>query len=173
MYNRYNLASQSNDEVIDSFLSYLKSNRLSKNSIRFYKSDLSHFTAWTLFKIKSLGILAESFKEVIPFLRTSIAREYRDYLLANQIPAKTINRRFSTLRKFSEFLVNSNIISFDIASGLENIVVQRSNKNNIFSLVEDFQKHLESQKASKNTIKNYVADVKHFLTWTENKNYAA
>ena len=32
-----------------------------------------------------------------------------------------------------------------------------------------FQKHLESEEVSKNTIKNYISDVRHFLNWLENR----
>ena len=78
-------------------------------------------------------------------------------------------RNFEYLKKeFPDYQT----ISFDLAQGLENIhdsVAKKIDhqKTEILSLIGDFQKHLEQEKASKNTIKNYVADVKHFLTWIE------
>lgn len=160
------------DRVIDGFINYLKSSGLSKNSIRFYKSDLSHFSGWIVDKNKKLGVSAETFMDTVPFLKVGVAHEYKTHLIDCKIPPKTINRKLSTLRRFSDYLVSSGIISFDLAQGLENIpglVVSNISRetDQFMSLVADFQKHLESQKASKNTIKNYVADVKHFFTWIE------
>lgn len=160
------------DRIIEGFLSYLKASGLSKNSIRFYKSDLCHFSDWLLKQNKKLGVAADTFMDIVPYLKAGVAHEYKKHLVDCKVPIKTINRKLSTLRRFADYLMSSGIISFDLAQGLENIpgaIVQKINRDTdqFMSLVADFQKHLETQKASKNTIKNYVADVKHFFSWIE------
>jgi site-specific recombinase XerD len=36
--------------------------------------------------------------------------------------------------------------------------------------IVQFEKHLEAEKVSKNTIKNYLSDIKQFISWLEEKN---
>ena len=161
------------DQLISDFLGHLKSTGLSDNSIRFYKSDISHFAGWITLKVRSLGIFTEDLTDVIPFLKASMAPEYKKHLSQNNEAAKTINRRLSTLRRFSDFLVSKEILSFDFAKDLDNISLALSSPKLPSSLVEEFKKHLEENKASRNTVKNYIADVRHFLNWIEKNNYAA
>ncbi|PIP57181.1 hypothetical protein COX04_00870, partial [Candidatus Woesebacteria bacterium CG22_combo_CG10-13_8_21_14_all_45_10] len=87
MYNLYN-----SDTIILDFLNYLKSCGLSKNSVRFYKSDLKLFNRW--------------FSGQYPrqTLKPTHLEEYKKFLLMRQVSVKTINRRLSTLRKFFAFL---------------------------------------------------------------------
>jgi site-specific recombinase XerD len=167
----YNLASRKLDRITSDFTNYLASCGLSKNSIRFYKSDLSHFTAWVIFKVKALGVTAESLQETVPFLKPSVAFDYKKSLSENNAAAKTINRRLSTLRRFSQFLFESKAIAVDFAKEVENIQQQAKNSNSQLKLTENFEEYLRKEKAAENTVKSYVADVKHFLDWI-NKNYA-
>lgn len=167
----YNLASRKSDRITSGFIDYLTFGGLSKNSIRFYKSDLSHFTAWVISKVKGLGVIAENLQEAVPFLEPSLAFDYKKSLSENNAAVKTINRRLSTLRKFSQFLFESKAISVDFAKEVENIQRQIKNSNSQFKLAENFEEYLRKEKASKNTVKSYVADVRHFLAWV-NQNYA-
>lgn len=164
MYNSYNLASRNN--LVQNYVDYLNSLGLSHNSIRFYKSDLHHFASWLISRIKTLGVLAEKLEEALPFLKPEMAYEYRQFLLINKIPVKTINRKLSSLRKLSEFLAKEEIFSFDFTKDLSNVNSSSFISSQSFSLlIEEFKKHLEDQKASKNTVKNYLADTRHFLFW--------
>ena len=85
MYNLYN-----SDSIEQGFCNYLKSLGLTKNSIRFYKSDLSHFARWVLAKIKSLGASAQNLKESVPFLNPAVTGQYKNYLNADEAPDLTI-----------------------------------------------------------------------------------
>lgn len=155
------------DKTTKEFIKYLESAGISTNSVKFYKSDLNHFTGWFLLRIRSLGILADELTQAIPFLKTSHCKEYKKYLLENKVSVKTINRRLSTLRNLSRFLLQSQILNFNFTEGLTNITTAGEEKVQIHPLIEGFQKHLEAEKVSKSTIKNYIADIRQFIGWIE------
>lgn len=155
--------------IITSFEKYLINDiRISKKSLKYYRSDLLHFNQWLILKIKTLGILAESINEVIPFISKQIAADYKGYLISNKIAVKTANRRLSTLRHFAKFLVLSDIIHFDF---MENIDNTRKDHSLRFEekIIEEFSNFLTSEKVSQNTSKNYIADIKQFMSWLQDK----
>ena len=160
------------DQIIYAFLDDLKLSGLSQNSIRFYKSDISSFTLWLKLKVRKTGIFADDFKDLLPFIKPSFGESYKNDLISKSTPIVTINRKLSVLRRFSDFLYSKEFLSFDFAKNLQNISAAAPKKTiNFYAITEDFRKHLEENKASKNTIKNYVTDVRHFLAWV-NQNYA-
>jgi site-specific recombinase XerD len=144
---------------------------ISKNTLRFYRSDLAHFSGWLILTVKRIGLYVESLSEAIPYLTSSLVREYKESLTQNQTPKTTINRKLSTLRHFARFLKASNILDFDFMQEITNVSkAKRMPKPKESDLIKDFREHLESQKTSRNTIKNYLSDVRHFLTWLEAQN---
>lgn len=157
------------DKTTKEFIEYLEFLGVSKNSVKFYRSDLSHFTSWLLLRIRSLGILAEELTQAIPFLKSIFTQEYKKYLVTNNIPAKTINRRLSTLRNLSRFLLQSQILNFNFSEGLTNVTTAGEEKLQVHPLVDGFQKHLEAEKVSASTIKNYLADIRQFISWVQNQ----
>ena len=108
--------------------------------------------------------MAEDFIETIPLLNKNLANEYKKFLIENNIPYKTANRRLSTLRHLSKFLTLNQIIDTDFMDGLTNIKNQTTGANNDY-LIRDFGRFLTSQKVSQNTSKNYIADIKQFFNW--------
>ncbi|MDP3245290.1 MAG: site-specific integrase, partial [bacterium] len=92
------------------------------------------------------------------------AHEYKKFLIENKTPAKTINRKLSTLRNLSRFLIISQIINFDFTEDLTNITTAGEERLQIHPLVVGFQKHLEAEKVSASTIKNYLADIRQFIS---------
>ena len=158
------------DQILKEFLNDLKLSGLSPNSIRFYKSDLSAFASWFSHEVRKTGILANDFKDLLPFLKPSAAESYKKDLIKDSAPTITINRKLSTLRRFSSFLYSHELLSFDFAGSLQNIPAAVSKKTASFQIiVEDFKKHLEKNKAAKNTVKNYLADIRHFLNWVNSQ----
>src|SRR3989344_8911537 len=103
------------------FQNYLKTKDLSLKSLKNYKSDITHFTGWSILKLKALGSYVENLEEITPFLSSKFINEYTGYMLENSIPNKSINRRLSTLRHLSKFLVSSQVIGFDFMNGIENV----------------------------------------------------
>lgn len=152
------------DKISGLFLSFLDDSGITQNSIKFYKSDLNHFVAWLLLHIHSLGSEAECLTEAVPFLSKNIANEYKKYLLDNKIAKLTANRRLSTLRNLSRFLLASQILDFDFMEGITNITGDSYESN---PLLYDFEQYLKQEKISDNTIKNYLSDIRQFISWIE------
>jgi site-specific recombinase XerC len=146
--------------MLETFYTYLTSLGLSSKSLKNYKSDINNFSRWLIFKIRSLGSSVESFSEVVPFLRPETANEYKAYMSKNNVPVKTVNRRLSTLRHLSRFLVSSEIINFDFMKGEGNIAQVQDYTSDI---VNRFAKFLEGEKVSENTSKNYLSDVRQLF----------
>lgn len=162
------------DSIRQAFSEYLTSIGISLKSHKNYRSDLSHFSGWLILKIKSFGSCIESLTEAVPFLSPEIAREYKSFMAENNIPLKTINRRLSTLRHLSRFLLTSESLDIDFMKGVENLSETKKHFSPTNPIVDDFRSYLESQKVSKNTVKNYVSDIRQFLAWIESaRNQAA
>jgi len=159
------------DDSIDStrknFVKYLDNLGLTSATHKNYRSDLNHFTGWLILRIRSFGSYIETLSDSIPFLNKLMASEYRGYLFENNIPVKTINRRLSTLRHLSKFMLLSGLSDSDFMQGVENISEGKSFKKVPAEVLQAFQAYLEAEKVSKNTVKNYVSDVRHFLAWLE------
>lgn len=165
------LKNREKDQIILEFVQFLVSTGISKNSVKFYKSDLTHFKGWLILKLRNHGILIDEFKQALPFIKNSFANEYRQYLIENKLALKTINRRLSTLRSLAQFFLDSQILDFDFTDGINNLSNPITKQLRTSSLIEGFQKHLQAERVSKNTVKNYLADVRHFLLWLEKQTY--
>lgn len=158
-------------KLLNSFFNYLSTAGISDKSLKYYRSDISHFTGWMILKVRTLGIFAETVAEIVPFIDTQLVNEYKIFLTQNNISPKTVNRRLSTLRHLSRFLLATQISNSDFMEGVSNVSSNISQKVlAIPPLLTEFQKELEANKFSKNTIKNYLSDIKHFMNWLEIKN---
>lgn len=154
------------DKITEKFIQHLSELGISKKSHKNYRSDLSHFTGWLLFKVRQWGLYADNLTEATPFLTPKLADEYKKYLLQNKSSPRTINRRLSTLRHLAKFLQLNDILAFDFTEGVSNISLGIKS-NSTHPLIIQFKEHLEAERVSKNTIKNYLADIKQFISWLE------
>lgn len=158
------------DQIKKYFFNYLNSLGISAVSFKNYRSDIGHFIAWAILKIRSYGSYVESLTDIVPFLKNNLGIEYKSYMIENSVPAKTLNRRLSTLRHLSKFLLQSRMIENDFTSGIENLSSNPGRKSSVSPVFNDFKTYLEGEKVSANTIKNYLSDIRHFLAWLENNN---
>lgn len=155
------------DSIKNEFVKYLDSLGISPKSHKNYRSDLTHFIGWAILKIRSFGSYADSLSEIVPFLSHNLARGYKNYMSENKAPAKTINRRLSTLRHLARFLTATQVIDLDFMDGIENIGTVVKKRADIDPVINDFRSFLEAEKVSSNTIKNYMSDIKQFMSWLE------
>lgn len=155
------------DTIKNGFIKYLDSLGLSAKSHKNYRSDLNHFSAWTILKVRSFGSYIDSLTEAVPFLSNNFAGEYKRFMVENTVPIKTVNRRLSTLRHLARFMALNQIIDQNFMDGIENVSVRKKSAIIVDPLIGQFKAHLEAKKASPNTIKNYISDVRHFLNWVE------
>lgn len=155
------------DKISSEFFDFLEQINISPVSIKNYKSDVNHFTNWLVSHIKQLGVAANNLTECLPFLNKNTGLEYKKYLLSTHAHPKTVSRQFSTLRKLAGFLTGLQIIDYDFtqsSSASDTEIDQGFHE----PLLEAFVQHLQAEKASTSTIKNYTADVRHFLSWMNN-----
>ena len=155
------------DSTKNNFIKYLSSLGISPKSHKNYRSDLNHFLAWAILKIRSFGSFAESLTETVPFLSPDLAQAYKSFMKENSFPDKTINRRLSTLRHLSRYLVASQVIDSDFMTTIENITTAKQPRSKVEPVVNEFRAYLEAEKISPNTVKNYLSDIRQFLTWLE------
>ncbi|MBX4205841.1 site-specific integrase [Candidatus Microgenomates bacterium] len=150
------------------FENYLREvKNVSKNTIRFYRSDLNHFSNWLIEQLKPLGVLLESIDEAIPYLNNKTVEDYKNNLIGSGVALKTINRRLSTLRIYSSFLASEGHIQSDFASEVVNLSESTNKKVHDYHepVLGHFELYLKKQGASANTVKNYMADIKQFFDW--------
>lgn len=159
------------DKIISSFFESLSYDHYSSITLKNYRSDISNFIDWFILGVRSLGVFAESFSEAIPFLKKETSSSYTASLIQSNIPFATINRRLSALRRFSRYLLASQILSFDFMQGVVNVSsnTPREKIESSGEILKAFEKHMVEQVASPNTVKNYLSDTRHFLSWLEKR----
>jgi len=155
-YNFYNLEA--------SFKKFLVAENVSPITLKNYLSDLRHFLGWTIIKLKAKNknFLLENI-DYLDFLKKideSIVEEYKNYLLVNAIPVKTINRRLSTIRKFFSFCINQGWLNKNPAKKVKNEVKSLDKER----ILKSFQEDLEKENLDENTIKNYLTTIREFLS---------
>ena len=161
------LSSSKADIVITTFIKHLRLLGVSPNTLNNYRSDLSLFSNWAKAMLRLDGITAETLSELVPFLSPALANKFKSSLSSGIHSENTVNRRLSSLRALSRFLLESQILESDFMYEVTNLGTRQDSSFRAHPVVGHFQKHLESQKVSKNTVKNYISDVKHFLEWFE------
>jgi len=159
-YNFYNLEA--------SFKKFLIAGNFSSITLKNYLSDLRHFFGWLIFKLKvktqKLKSEKESFNQLLNFIDVSLVTDYKDYLTANAIPIKTINRRLSTLRKFFSFCINQGWMKENPAKKISNIKYQiADSKNSKIEIFNQFKNDLQKEDLDEATIKSYLEVVREFL----------
>ena len=129
--------------ILEEFRSFLASKGLNKVTSKNYVSDTRKFLNATNFTTL-----------------TDLTNElFTNYLSGSSIPASTLNRYKSSLRRFGLFLHEKYGIS-----------VQTPDRASlqIDSLLSHFKSSLQKGKMSDSTVKNYLSDLNHFMAWTAN-----
>jgi len=152
-YNFYNFEA--------SFKKFLLAENVSPITLKNYLSDLRHFLGWTVLKLKAQD--KKNFENLSPLeflnqIDESLLEEYKNYLVVNAIPAKTINRRLSTLRKFFSFCISQGWLKENPAKKIQNL------KLKIDSIISSFALSLEKENLDQKTIKSYLEVVQEFLS---------
>lgn len=178
MYNLYNLESKcssivslSIEEIVEKFKLFLLKKRISRSSIRCYLSDIRHFLGWQDFFLKS-NHLYDSLKEspshslsFLNYVNPSLLDTYKNYLVGNNTPQKTINRRFSSLRKFGAFSQEQGWLKVNLFDTLKNIPEEQKPFPESIYHLEEFKVYLWKNNLRKASLKNYLNDIKQFIEW--------
>lgn len=150
------------DKITAQFSEQLLGTGISKLTLKNYKSDLNNFTRWLISYAKTTGANPENLQETLPFINSDTAKYYKDHLLKTT-SEKTTNRRLSTLRKFSLFIYENSYLDFNFTDDLHNQTSVKDIKHN--NHISKYSEYLQSQKISKNTLKNYLSDIRQFEAW--------
>ncbi len=151
-----------------SFIDFLTAGGASEKTRNNYRSDLRHFVGWTMLTIISRGLPnPQTHVDFVNLLTPELLASYKLYLMDNQIPVATINRRLSTIRIFSKAAMHFGWTNQNPTASLTNLVGVQKTFNSFDEIILHWKQDLEQQGASKSTIKNYLTDVRKFLEWTE------
>lgn len=147
------------------FKNYLQIQKASLVTTKNYLVDINNFLDWlaqkTGVKYQIVG------KAIFGLFTQETLNEYKNDQLKQKIPSSTLNRRLSALRKFGQFgltqgWLKENPAITNVASSLLS-----KDQNKDIKVLGEFQKQLEKEKVSPSTIKNYLSDLRHFLSWLE------
>jgi site-specific recombinase XerD len=106
--NRYNLST-----ILDSYKNYLAAGKLKPVSIKNYASDIRFFLLWLQQLTIDTSSMSQNFdiKDTFSIDPITIVKSFKDYLINEELPISTINRRIASLRVFLKFLCSKTIIS--------------------------------------------------------------
>lgn len=158
------------DRLIKQFEFFLNSQKVSYSSLKNYSVDLRNFLEWFTLHLKTERV--EFFEEKPASIASLISREkielYKNFLINNRTPVKTINRRLSTIRKFCSFTVSQGWLATNPGKLVANAgtrPIQEISENEY--ILDEFKNDLKKEGVSLITIKNYSVDIKQFLNFLE------
>ncbi len=155
LYNLYNF------ETL--FHKYLLAENVSSPTVRNYLSDLRHFLGWWEFKLKTNQVVIQSEIQIIDYLNPDYVREYKSYLVDNELPLKTVNRRLSTLRKFCSFCIQQGWMKENSAKQISNhksdLLVDHSSQ-----IINSYKHSLQDKPDLKYPVEQSVQDITEFFT---------
>lgn len=141
------------------FKNYLIIRKTSPVTAKNYLGDVNHFLNWLA---KETGVKYQIVgKAIFGLFTEETLNQYKNNLLICKTPLSTLNRRLSALRKFGDFGKEQEWLKENPAEKIANAT--KSDE----TILEKFSLHLEKEKVSPITLKNYLSDLKHFLGWLE------
>ena len=162
MDNRYNLY---NFEA--KFEDYLISQKYGLVTIKSYVSDLHLLLLWltSIFDIDSLGLNGSLEYKTAQLLTVQTLHGYFAELAAKNIPEKTILRKLSSLQLACSFCIDQQWMNENPVRQLR-LAEASARLDNPLRVLGEFKAALKEIKTSESTIKNYLADIREFITIT-------
>lgn len=144
--------------------------KLTPVSVKNYLSDFRHFMGWLQLYANSqkresvpcnsvLSSVSFRVEDFIALVTLPTIFAYKDYLISNSLPQKTINRRLSTVRKFCSFCISQGWLKENPAKAVGNIGLIDP-----ISLISGFGADLKKESLDQSVIKSFLDDVREFLT---------
>jgi len=117
-YNLYNLEPE--------FKKFLLAENVSPSTLKNYLSDFRFFAGWITKELRF-----KNYELRIELLNKEHIEAYKAYLIQNNLPLKTINRRLSTVRKFCSFCISQGWMKENPAKQIRNSKSEAPNKSEI------------------------------------------
>lgn len=146
------------------FETHLKESGVSGKTLRNYRADLVHFLRWAKTHLGQRDINVSSLEDLLPHF-SELVISYRDYHKELDVPQSTTNRRLSTLRNLSKFLVCESFLEDNPMKTISNVRYEPTQEEKIQAMIAEFAKHLKEEGVTHTTSKNYLSDVRHFVAW--------
>ena len=148
------------------FRLHLQSQKVSSVTVKNYVADINNFLDWLATKTGVKHQVAGN--SVFGLLTRETIEEFKTDLTQEGAPLATINRRLSALRKFGQFGLAQGWLTRNEATRVKNLrSLETKERTPNEKVLTEFRKHLEQEKISQITIKNYLSDLRHFLSWLE------
>jgi site-specific recombinase XerD len=174
MYNSYNPEATEKETFLKLFKNFLNAEKISKGSIRSYLSDIRFFLSWLEAFFKKNHLLTVDFLQSLSLITPRALESYKASLLEQQTPITTVNRRFSSLRKFGNFCQGQGLLVYpeqgrrvNPFDALRNIPEDDKKLAEQRYRLREFRLFLWQNQASQLTIKNYLSDIRQFIQWSE------
>jgi site-specific recombinase XerD len=160
-YNLYNFEHE--------FKNYLLAGNANPITLKNYLSDFRHFWGWLSIQSFVQDIEFEDDKSyTLSLLTSQIVSVYKNYLINNALPYKTVNRRLSTLRRFCTFCVSQGWLKVNPAKEISNTHTSSDKTNETYSVVElmaEFKSYLETNKYKASDRDKYLSVSHEFLSF--------
>jgi site-specific recombinase XerD len=153
--------------LIRKYRRYLTSKKLSTSTVDNYLVDASAFLRWF-----SSYLTRQSFKinprepaTYIAYVNKKGVSDFARQLALKNAAGATIKRKIAGLRKFLDFAVAQGYL---IKNPVENIETPKSISSK--EILPEFRKWIEKKGATDVTVKNYICDIRHFISWFKELN---
>ena len=156
--------------IILEYKLFLQEKKISKTSVKNYLVDARNFLEWFLLYVKTQNFeINDSRSSLFSYFSNDLVSKYKSFLIDNDTPVKTINRRLSGVRKLASYAVSQGWLTQNPAKSVSNVGVN-SKGNNLHNnwtgkVVGEFARDLKKEGVSETTIKNYASDTSHFLSF--------
>lgn len=160
-YNRYNLEAD--------FKHSLLAGIENRHTVKGYLSDWRHFFGFLTQIGLSSALEFNSIDELKVFLAQltpEVLQRYRAEMLEHTVPLKTINRRFSTIRKFFSFCIDQQWIEFNPARTLANVNPQAAAHSKLHKLMTEFEAELPHREPNQQKQEQILSEIKSFIALT-------
>lgn len=143
---------------------YLETQKISTSTVDNYLVDAIKFLKWLTSYLTKLEftISPDQPTTFISYTDHEAVIGYRKHLISRESSPATISRRISGLKKLLDFAVSAGYLPENPAQSLKNVASFDPKKT-----LSEFKKWLEKEEVTDTTVKNYLADVRHFLEFVK------
>ncbi|MDO8658858.1 MAG: site-specific integrase [Candidatus Levybacteria bacterium] len=157
-------------DLLNRFIEHLLSkNKHSRITVKNYKADICHFIRWfeAYFKRQfNPSLVTPQIIETYKNSNTGISDKIQQDVYSDKsISIKTLKRHLSSLRSFFSFLKIEEIVKYN---PLELASTSNTKNDSDTWGIKSFKNYLYVCNSSDLTIKNYINDIKQFLSWAQN-----
>lgn len=156
------------EKIISLFKLYLKSQHLSQISSTNYLVDLRNFLEWYILKLTTerVTFTEEDCASLARYFSQERIEDYKNFLLNNSSPIKTINRRLSSLRKFGSFCVEQGWLIDNPTRNIKNSGIKTPAELNEYDhILIEFKNDMLNKSINPITAKNYLVDARQFINF--------